>query len=127
MNRGTSGIVCSLGPAILFFMKARDLRLINGTLRWVGRHGFLAIHDLPDDLSIREILGEFLRTHAEGSEGGETRPKRTVFDLLGAELQINPLVDSHGLDLLNVPGTRAEGQAIERMHRAPMFAGAGGG
>ena len=63
----------------------------------------------------------------EGAEGGETRPKPTVFDPLGAELQINPLVDSHGLDLLNVPGTRAEGQAIERMHRAPMFAGAGSG
>src|SRR3989442_12579560 len=104
-------------------MKARDLRLINGTLRWVGRHGFLAIHDLPDDLSIREILGEFLRTHGEGSEGGETRPKRTDFDLLGAELQMNPLVDSHGLDQLNVAGRRADGQAMEGCHRAAMLAG----
>src|SRR5207245_10913108 len=103
-------------------MKARDLRLINGTLRWVGRHGFLAIHDLPDDLSIREILGEFLRNHAEGSEVGETRRKRTVVDVVGAEWQINTLVDSHGVDLLIVLGHRAEGQESERVHVAPMRA-----
>src|SRR5690348_16861671 len=38
------------------------------------------------------------------------------------QLQIDPLVDADGGDLLDVAGTRAEGQTIQGMHRALLFA-----
>jgi hypothetical protein len=34
------------------------------------------------------------------------------------ELQVDPFIDAHGHHLLDVPGSRAKAEAIERVHRA---------
>ena len=41
------------------------------------------------------------------------------------QLQIDPAVDAHRHDLLNVARPRAEGEAIESMHRSLLFVRAG--
>jgi hypothetical protein len=38
------------------------------------------------------------------------------------KLQVDPAVNAHGHDLLHVPGTWAEGQAIQGVHCALLFA-----
>ena len=41
------------------------------------------------------------------------------------QLLINPFVNAHGHDLLQIAGARAKGQAIERVHGALLFVQAG--
>ena len=43
------------------------------------------------------------------------------------QLQIDPAVDAHRHNLLNIAGPWTEGKAIERVHRAPLFVRAGVG
>jgi hypothetical protein len=58
-------------------------------------------------------------------EGREAGFHVFVGDFFGMKLEVDPAVDAYGHDLLHVAGTRTEGEAIQGMHRALLFARTG--
>jgi hypothetical protein len=85
----------------------------------------LAVRDLLHHLTIGKILEDFLRAHAQSVEGREAGFHVFVGDFFGMKLEVDPAVDAYGHDLLHLAGTRAEGEAIQGMHRALLFARTG--
>ncbi len=53
--------------------------------------------------------------------GASLASKSGVVNLFGMKLQLDPLVDADLRDSFDIAGTRAEGQAIERMQRTLVF------
>src|SRR5208283_1820716 len=120
---------CALaGDLFLFFafLMALDLHLVNHVTRRIGRHRSLPGHHLVEFLSVGKIFREFLRTHAEGAEGLQTRVESLVVDLFGMQLQLDPLVDTHRRQVLYVARTRTEGQSIQGMQSAALLVGSRG-
>jgi len=115
----------SLLFSLLPFLDARDLHPIHGALGGIGGHGLLAVHHLPNHLVVGKFFDHLARTHAQRAEGREARFERGVRDLLWLKLLINPCINAHSHDLLDIAGARAKGKAIERMHRALLFVQAG--
>ena len=81
----------------------------------------LAFGDLLHHLTIGKVLEDFLRAHAQSVEGCEVGIHVLVGDFFGMKLEVDPAVDAHGHDLLHVARTRAEGEAIQGVHRALLF------
>ncbi len=106
----------------LLLLHARDLHLEHCAVRGIRRHGLLAVHDLLNHLLVGKFVHDFARTHAQSAEGCQTRFDGAIGNLFWMELQIDPLVDAHGDDLLDIARPRSKGQAIQSMHRALLFA-----
>jgi hypothetical protein len=101
------------------------LHLVHGTTRGIGRHCALALRNLLDHLPIRKIFEYLFGTHAKSAQWNELGLDILVSDLFRMQLQINPPVDAHRHDLLHLSWARAEGQTVERMHRALLIARSG--
>jgi hypothetical protein len=102
------------------------LHLKHRAPRRIGRHRPLAIHHLIDLLRVGEVRGNLSRAHAESPHRLQAGDESAVVDLLGMQLQVNPLIHAHCHYLLYIPRARTEGEAIERVQGAPLITGAGG-
>jgi hypothetical protein len=62
-----------------------------------------------------------LRAQSEGAIGRQVRSERAVVDAFGMELIFDPGVHTFGQNFVHFAGTRAEGEAVERMQSATAF------
>ena len=83
----------------------------------LGPHVLLRSGYCGTFLDRSEQLDDLFRAHAQSAKRCQARFDGTIWNLFGMKLQIDPAVDPHGCDLLNIPGAWTERQAIQRLHR----------
>ena len=82
----------------------------------VGREGKLPVDHLPDHLGRRVVAHQLAAGHVQRVQGLELFGKHRVLgDALRVELAVDPLLEAHRLHFLDVAGTGAEGEAVERL------------
>ena len=70
---------------------------------------------LGGGVGLRIIVEQSLGAHAQGRKRLEARLERGIIDRFGMELLIDPLLEAHLLDALDVAWPRAVAEAIERV------------
>ncbi len=83
----------------------------------VGGERHLPVDHLPDELGRWVILHHVAAGHGEGVEGLQLlRQQRVLRDALRVQLEFDPLLETHGLDLLHITGARTVGEAAQSLN-----------
>ncbi len=101
---------------LLFVTIYQDLP--QSELRGIGRHGPLSFSGFAHHLIGGKRLREFAGRHPQSAVLDEAAIERGIGNLSRIELLVNPIVEPHGLDPFDVPGTRPKGEPLQGMHHA---------
>ena len=102
--------------AFFFVLIALELCLIDGALEGVGRKRLFSVGDGFDHLLGRKVLNNLTRVHMQCAKLRKASIERAVVYLVRMKLLVDPLVQANGHNVINVAGSRTEGQAVQRVH-----------